>query len=382
MEKTIRKKRPFYIVAHNPNSLEETKDFLEKGVNALEPDVINVDGTFYISHLHLPSYSNTHTLAEYLQGLKKMVEENGYNLNLIIFDIKDTDFNINDLIAQVKDNFSGGACDGVAMLFTHSDATDFVMAYDKKYENVGIGVDESNVPPRELDEMFRKAGHSHYTYSDGVTTLLVKPGVYENIVEAQNWRDAHQPSFKLIYTWAITREATLKKFLDTYIDGIFVDPGDVAELRKLIDNDPYNQVFELAQNGYNPFTAAPIPKYRMKVETSDTFLAGTDAKFLFTLYNGEGQSLQSLPYDSSARNSLERNTVTLVSVEGADIGAIERISIEAISSDISGDWLPERITVKSPAGDESVFVFNTEGKDAEWIKKENGAITKTLVRQL
>ena len=71
MEKTIRKKRPFYIVAHNPNSLEETKEFLEKGVNALEPDVINVDGTFYISHLHLPSYSKTHTLAEYLQGLKK-----------------------------------------------------------------------------------------------------------------------------------------------------------------------------------------------------------------------------------------------------------------------------------------------------------------------
>ena len=29
MEKTIRKKRPFYIVAHNPNSLEETKEFLE-----------------------------------------------------------------------------------------------------------------------------------------------------------------------------------------------------------------------------------------------------------------------------------------------------------------------------------------------------------------
>lgn len=376
-----RQKRPFYIVAHNPNTIEEAKEFLDKGVNALEPDIIHVDGKFYISHDHLPSFDNTPTLAAYLQGLKKMMEENNYDLSLIIFDIKDTDFDINDLIGQVKQHFSGGICEGVAMLFTHSDATDFVMKYNKKYENVGIGVDESNAPPRELDEMFRKAGHTHYTYSDGVTTLLVKPGVYQNIIEAQNWRNAHPPSFKLIYTWAITRVATLKQFLNTYIDGIFVDPGDVDNLQKLIAEDPYQQVFELAKNGYNPFTAAPIPKYRLKVETSDIFRAGTDAKILVTLHNPEGQTLQGLPFDSNSRGVLERNTTTMFGIEGADIGKIERITIEAISSDISSDWLPKRITVTSPGGEESVFEFQTEGKEAEWISKKGGAVTKTLMRK-
>ena len=31
--------RPFYLVAHNPNTLAEAQDALERGCNALEPDV-------------------------------------------------------------------------------------------------------------------------------------------------------------------------------------------------------------------------------------------------------------------------------------------------------------------------------------------------------
>jgi hypothetical protein len=33
-------RRPFYIVGHNPNTLEEVAAFLDAGANALEPDVM------------------------------------------------------------------------------------------------------------------------------------------------------------------------------------------------------------------------------------------------------------------------------------------------------------------------------------------------------
>ncbi len=52
-------KKLFYILGHNPNSLEEAKDFLDRGANALEPDVVHAEGRYYISHLPKVSYSDT-----------------------------------------------------------------------------------------------------------------------------------------------------------------------------------------------------------------------------------------------------------------------------------------------------------------------------------
>ena len=372
-----RQKRAFYIIAHNPNTVEEAAEFLKNGANALEPDVVHSDGKFYISHSELKTYADCPTVEEYLQQLKQLVIENNYNLALIVFDIKNTDFDINRLLHVIVTNFSGGFCDGVALLLTHSDDTDFLIKCDNQYSNVGIGVDETNTPPSEVESIFRNAGHKNFSYADGITTFLTKPGVYTNIVKAQECRDANENvSFKLIYTWSLQREASMRKYLNTYIDGIFVDVPYVKKLKNLVLSSPYDQVFYMARNGHNPFDAPPIPRYKLVIKTSDKHLAGTDASLLFTLTGTSGISLSSLPYDASLTGALERNSTSFVTIEGKDVGEIKTLTVEMLSSDVNSDWLPEKITVESKLLPKSVsFIVNGDGLPEQWITKKAGATT-------
>jgi len=372
-----RQKRCFYIIGHNPNTIEEAMGFLDKGANALEPDIVHADGRFYISHTVETSYENTPTLEEYLQSLKTLLLSQQYNLALIIWDLKETDFDPNRFIEIVKENFSGGPCDGVTMLMTHSDDHAFINRYKGSYENVGVGVDESDIAPSELEKIFETGGQKNFSYADGITTILQKPEVFKNVREAVLRRSQYAPgSFKIIYTWVLKREAAIRKYLDTNIDGIMVDVGTVNLLKELICKAPYNEVFRLAQNGYNPFTAAPIATYLLTVKTKDKFLAGTDARFLFTLTGSSGLTLKSLPFDANIDGALEKGSSTYITMEGIDVGVIESLTIEALTDSIGAGWLPEKISVESKQLPGKLeFDFNSSDAD-EWITKKRGAVIK------
>src|SRR6187200_3468003 len=99
-----KRKRKFFIIGHNPNTLAEAKEFLDKGANALEPDIVYAEGRFYVSHLPQLSYENVLTVEEYLHELKKLLLSESYNLALLIWDIKETDFDPNLFIGIVKEN--------------------------------------------------------------------------------------------------------------------------------------------------------------------------------------------------------------------------------------------------------------------------------------
>jgi hypothetical protein len=373
-----RRRRPFYIIAHNPNTIDEAKEYLDLGVNALEPDIVFAEGRYYVSHIEHLSYEGVPLLEDYLQALKQLLEERKYNLALIIFDLKTANFDINEFMAVVKSNFSGGRCEDIAILMTHADDHQFVGRYKGDYPNVGIGVDESNTLPSELEEIFRKAGHKNFSYADGITTVLTKPGIFEHIAEAQHCRDhCETESFKLIYTWTLGREASMRKYLDTYIDGIFVDPPDVETLHRLITTAPYNEAYELACHGYNPFTAARLPRYSLVVKTKDQLFAGTDARIVFTLKSKLGYLLKSLPFDGGLTGALERDSTTTIALEGMDLGEIESLTVEAITSDLNAAWLPESVRVESKLLKEPLtFVFNGDDLPEEWIKKVKGPVTK------
>src|SRR4051812_20546167 len=209
-----RQKRPFYIIGNNPNTIEEAQEFLDNGANALEPDIIYHDGEFYVSHFPHLSYKNVTTLKEYLQELKNLLVAKQYDLALIIWDIKTCNFDPNHFMDVVKENFSGQPFDGVTMLITNADDHAFLNQYNRPYPNVGVGLDESNMPPSQIERIFKNAGQRNFSYADGITTLLKKPGVYKNITEALYCRFDNEPaSFGIIYSWVLTREATMRKYL-------------------------------------------------------------------------------------------------------------------------------------------------------------------------
>jgi hypothetical protein len=376
----LRQKRAFYIIAHNPNTLEEAKEYLDLGVNALEPDIIHANGRFYVCHNQHLSYDNIPTVEEYCAGLKQLISDNGYNVALLIWDIKDNDFDINELIKIVREQFSGDPFNGIAMLFTHSDAHEFVSGYNGNYANVGIGLDDTDMPPSELQEFFVKNGHKNFTYADGITTFLTKPGVFRNITEAQDCRDKNEPHcFKLIYTWVLNLEGSMRKYLDSYIDGIFIDPPEVKKLKQLVTSAPYNGVYEIAKHGYNPFSSAPMPRYKLGIKTKDVQMAGTDVKVLFTLTGASGATLKSLPYDSSLTGALERDSMTYVHLEGMDLGEIKSLTVELLTPGMNSSWLPEYIEVESRLLNRKLlFPFNPDGKAGEWITRKSGPVTKAV----
>jgi len=376
-----RLKRPFYIIGHNPNSIEEAKEFLDLGANGLEPDIVHADGKFYVSHLPHVSYEGVPTLQEYLYQLKELLLQHPYNLALIIWDIKDTDFDPNVFIKLVKENFSGDPFDGITMLMTHSDDHAFINRYQGDYANVGVGVDESNLSPAELEQHFINGKQKNFTYADGITTFLTKPGVFENVTAAQRQRNQQEPaSFKFIYTWVLSMEDALRKYLNTHIDGIMVDSGAVSILKKLVNTPPYNECYAMAQNGYNPFSAEPMPRYTLEIKTADDFMAGTDAVLQFTLRGASGESLASLPYRSNTTAALEKGTTTYTGIEGKDIGVIESLTVEMLTDGIGSGWLPEYIEVESKLLPSKIrFDFSTAGK--EWITHKTGPVTKTVAQR-
>jgi hypothetical protein len=372
-----RQKRPFYLIGHNPNTIQEAEEFLVKGANALEPDIVRADGKFYVSHLPQASYDEIPTVEQYLTALKELIVERRFNLALLIWDMKDKDFEPNDLMDVIRRNFSGGPCDGVAMLMTHSDDHEFVSRYSGAHANVGVGVDESDVPAELLERMYRKRGQKNFSYADGITTVLNKPGVFKKVTEAQRQRDENEPdSFKLIYTWVLSKEASMRRYLNTYIDGIMVDAGAVERLKELIATAPYNACYELAQNGYNPFSASSLPRYTLKVKTQDKFLAGTDSSFQFTLKGKSGESITGLPFHSNEGQAFERGTTTRLTLEGTDLGEIESLTVEALTVGMASAWLPEKISVESKLlSKPCVFDFNSSGGE-EWVTKKRGPVTK------
>jgi hypothetical protein len=366
-------KRPFYIIGHNPNTLEEAKEFLREGANALEPDIVHSKGKYYVCHEPRPSYDNVPTVEHYLQQIKDVIIAGNYNVALMILDLKVTDFDPNELISLVKQNFSGGPCNGIAMLMTHSDDDDFVGQYKQIFDNVGVGVDESGDAPEDIATRFRSRGHRNISYANGITTFLNKPGVFKNVMQAQLHRAVHEPdSFGIIYTWVLSREASMRRYLNAHIDGIMVDVTAVKRLRALLTEAPYRDAYELAQNGYNPFNAPPIPRYLLRVKTKNKMFAGTDTRFVFTLKGASG-TLSSLPFNTNISGVFERDTTSMVTLEGMDVGEVESLTIEAIKGGIGAGWLPEKISVENKlTGRTCDFDFD----EAEWINKRKGPVTK------
>jgi hypothetical protein len=98
-------KRKFYIMGHNPNTLQEASDFIMAGANTLEPDIC-YDETkpdkFFVSHggFNSNKFILENSLVTYLTNLRKLITDpqNNLNLALIAFDTKTPTFDINEFI--------------------------------------------------------------------------------------------------------------------------------------------------------------------------------------------------------------------------------------------------------------------------------------------
>jgi glycerophosphoryl diester phosphodiesterase len=81
--------RPFYVIGHNPNSLENADAVLRSGANALEPDIqVNHQGKLVVAHDPWPAHSSPLRVETYLEALVDWSQKRHPQLALVVFDSK------------------------------------------------------------------------------------------------------------------------------------------------------------------------------------------------------------------------------------------------------------------------------------------------------
>ena len=365
-------KRKFYIIGHNPNTIEDAKAFLLAGANALEPDICVSHGAFFVSHDHTPSsnpFTTEHSLKTYLTDLRRFLISKGnkVNLALILWDFKDPGPNvsINAFLQIVHDNFSKfPECADIAMGVTvgSKDNVAFLTKYNGAIDNVAIGIDEEKLPG-DVSSAFGGGNQKRYSYANGIILTGIKLGVFHSMMAAKAVQFA-DPGMKLIYTWVMADKDAMRDLLDIRVDGMIVNLGTVAELKALLLEKDFVPVYELAQKGYNPWSAPPLPSYNATIHTADENLAGTDARIRFDLTGTLGTLTRKL--NSDYKDVLEQDAIDTITFDGLNIGTVTSLKITATTSDLNSNWLPDTISVTSNI-DSNQAIFHYGPND--WVKK-------------
>lgn len=244
--------RPFYIIGHNPNTVADAVNYLRAGANALEPDVHYTNGQYYMGE---GTTSTDLALSSYLQGLcVAFTTDSSLVPALIMFDTKNSDGNILDLISCIQQNFSSKFND-TAISITRSLATEhehvfFAPAAGSLFANWATGVDE-HTEPEYTDAFFKSLGITTYTYADGISIQvpLLAEIYLPRIKRAVAMRDTGT-SFKLVYAWTLDLQHEIETFLNLNPDGLITDSP--ASLKSIITGK-FSAQYRLATPADNPF---------------------------------------------------------------------------------------------------------------------------------
>ena len=254
--------RPFYIIGHNPNTVESARTFLAIGANALEPDLRYVDGEIRVhdqvivlgTRIRWPLFDGPGpTLREYLRELDAQLQVPGSpQPALIAWDLKPP-FELawmREAVQTIRRDFGESHRD-VAMAFTIGapEARDEGLDVLKRLAaelvvGEGIGVDDYTSP--QLAELaFRPTGKP-YMFADHQKVAAVCDAIAR--------RDRGQ-SFRIVYAWTVNQADDMRKFLALGVDGMIVDQAAVGTLRDLLAAPVNAGRFRLATPADRPFAA-------------------------------------------------------------------------------------------------------------------------------
>jgi hypothetical protein len=239
--------RPFYLIGHNPNKVDEAVRCLADGANGLEPDVCyDSDTNSFSVHEQLPLLPKLLSkwlygavpLTDYLERVADYLAHTpSANLALLAFDLKEPyNYDINLLLAVVKSHFSN-RYPGVSILTTvsTSEGMQFLARAAAQRPNDLVGVDEYQAPD-DVFGFFQATG-LRYTYANGTSVPLIATTRYvADISRALVLRNSNPTTGpKLVYAWTVNSEASMRTYLDMDVDGLITD--NIPALLKLLKTD-------------------------------------------------------------------------------------------------------------------------------------------------
>jgi hypothetical protein len=401
-------RRHFYIVGHNPNTIDEVRRHLAAGANALEPDVmhfsedaIDPDGYYINSYAADSGLFMYHddvllttrkptTVEDYLAAVHDMVKR-GDNIALITFDIKSPAANREDgqrLVSAVQDylNYDDVL---VNVIFSVGDYPDVGIFGGIKFQigpiefdesdkpgiadqlgdtelggRAGMMIDGTNDPVRVYNSFLVILGWARnrtgttlpYNIGYGNGSAGESGGFAPNVLPSMDqatWIRASQGlAFSIPYAFPIEGASRMQEYMNTGVDGLIPDfdllatptPGTLVQIALLRSLVDASDEVYLATRNDNPFEPN-MEVYALRVDTLDDFGAGTDSDLTFTLTGCAGTS--SVTYDASYKKRFEQGDRNYVTIPSKDLGRLASLKLSSDGTGNGPGWDPGRIQISS-----------------------------------
>ncbi|MFO0592888.1 MAG: PLAT/LH2 domain-containing protein [Polyangiaceae bacterium] len=335
--------RPFYVVGHNPNTIEDVLKVLGKGANAIEPDVnVYEHKTGELCVSHDKGEPNAPSLTEYLGQLREVAEQHP-QLALVVFDCKTAEPPHGvELLAAVRQYLSGTGLNVIISVPDFESTTLIQPILSELGPREGVMIDEED-DPNAVAAWFTSRGVVHGNYGNGISVLdeLLGPNVRPSMEAAVAARAARGDP-KFIYVWSVNDEDLLREYVAIGVDGVITD--EVAKLRDIVKESKYSSFVRLATRSDNPFLP-PNAAYALTVLTGDTSHAGTDANIRITLTGARG--ISSVTFATWRPGRMEAGTRSYVTLQSPDLGELQSITVEHDDHGNAPSWFLKSIQVES-----------------------------------
>jgi glycerophosphoryl diester phosphodiesterase len=356
-------RRPFYLIAHRCNDLEEVQAMISAGANAIECDIQFTDSQrdvggieFVVNHDHANN-PRRDSLIPYLQGVVEILKNNP-QVALWLFDLKDD--NPADAV-RLRNVIRKHLTDHVPINILISQAAFdsrgfFVPIKDGLRPREGYAIDQHNHPD-SVSDFFATNGIARHGYGNGIFVAGGGEHVPSSVMKgaALKWSDR---KIRFVYVWTLGAKAAMRDYIALGVDGIFVN--DVPALKAVLAESAIKQQVVLASRARDPFAVRPyLHAYVLTIQTADQGSAGTDADLTFELHGTAGIAKATI--DTSPPFMFEQGDTDRLALIGTNVGTIQKLVIVNHGGGSGPDWFVSTVKVqKSGTGAVTTFYFSQE----------------------
>lgn len=347
--------RPFYVIGHNPNTIEDVVAALDAGANAIEPDVnIFADSPSEVCISHNRGEGDAPPLRQYLSDLRDVALAHP-ELALVVFDCKEpvaTSEHGWALLSAIRELLTPDTdLNVIISVGSRQLASIFDDVKGDLRPREGVMIDADNSPAAVSEWTF--ANVANQCYGNGITEAVrnsvFSPHVRPSVELACGLK-AGKGQIKFIYTWCVGFDdpESMREYIRIGVDGIIAgyrpekfDAVSVGVLRTVISEVEFRKVIRLATREDNPF-APSNAAYALYVQTGND---GTDANVTFTLTGEFGRSTKTV--NTRLVGRMEQGERNVVTVPSADLGGLRSITVQRDNEGNAPDWYVEQIEIIS-----------------------------------
>lgn len=338
--------RPFYVIGHNTNSLEEIREGLALGINAFEIDINrDAEGALYVSHYPVNALVTAggqrvpSRMRPFFAEFRELARSpEGAGIALLILDCKVSEAAFAaEILRAAREEVTeqGTSLELIVSVPKLSDAQTFFSEIHRGLtERESLMIDEED-DPVAVSRFFAERGVRRAGYGNGIATVaglgLPTPSLVGQIDVAVARRALDDLAF--VYPWVLVQAPTMREFLRAGVSGIMVDTANSPTLFEVLREPEFASSVRMATREDDP---CPIDESLvLEVVTAETALAGTDANVTFTLELDDGTSV-TRTVDGAHNGRFERGSTTYVTFPAVRL-APERVRCLEVSQDGRGN---------------------------------------------